>query len=125
MPKIMSRLGVAALLAFAAPLNAQDLAAGSWTGSIAPPGMEAIPLQIQVSGAGSGLSVLVSTVLFPGEIPLNDIRLDGSSMTFWWDLGVRVECTLTRDASGGYAGPCSDGSADGDGQMTMVPPAGQ
>jgi len=114
------------LFAFlAAPLDAQDLTAGSWTGSIAPPGMEPIPLQIAVSGAGSELSVLVSTVLFPGEIPLNDIRLDGSSMSFWWDLGVRVECTLTRDGSGGYAGPCSDGSADGDGQMTMVPPSGQ
>jgi hypothetical protein len=127
MPRIVSRLGIAALLmlAAAAPLNSQELTPGMWTGTIAPPNTEAIPLQFEVSGAGSALSVLVTTVLFQGAIPLNDIRVDATSITFWWDLGARVECTLTRDASGGYAGPCSDGSAAGDGRMTMVPPAGQ
>jgi len=125
MPRIVSRLGIAALLllAAAAPSNAQELTTGTWSGTIAPPNTEAIPLQLEVSGAGPALSVLVTSVLIQGAIPLNDIRVDGTSVSFWWDLGVRVECTLTRDAGGGYAGPCSAGDADENGRMTMVPPA--
>jgi hypothetical protein len=127
MPKVFARLGFAALLvlAAAAPLHAQALTPGTWTGTIAPPNTEAIPLQLEVSGAGAALAVSVTSSLIPGAIPLNDIRVDGDSVTFWWDLGARVECTLTRDASGGYAGPCSAGGAPENGRMTMVPPAGE
>jgi len=127
MPKTAVRLAIAAALTIAAvaPLQGQGLTQGTWTGTISPPGMEAIPVQFEVSGSGSALSISVTTALFPGAISLNDIRVEGTSMTFWFEPGPRVECTLTRDDTGGYAGPCTDGSADGGGGMTMVPPGAE
>jgi hypothetical protein len=127
MAKFSSYLGVAALLALAtaAPVSAQDLTPGTWTGTMSPPGGEAIPVEFQVSGAGAALTVVMTAAMIEDGIPFKDIRVEGQSLTFWWEPGVRVDCTLTRDAAGSYAGACSDGSGSASGGMTMVPPAGQ
>jgi hypothetical protein len=127
MPKFSRYLGVAAMIALAAaaPSSAQELTAGTWTGTMSPPGGEPIPVEFQVSGAGAALTVVMTAAMVQDGIPFNDIRVEGPALTFWWEPGVRVDCTLTRDAAGGYAGSCSDGSGSASGGMTMVPPPGQ
>lgn len=124
MTNLSTRLALAALLTLASVASVEaQLASGTWTGTMSPPGGQPIPVTFEVSGAGSELSVEMSAPMIPDAIPFNDIRIDGPSMTFWWEPGIRVDCTLTRDAGGGYAGSCSDGGDRGAGALTMVPPA--
>ena len=125
MSRTLSRLAAAALLVFAlsARSDAQELTTGTWTGTMSPPGGEAIPVQFQVSGSGAALAVVMTAAIVPDGIPFQDIRVEGPALTFWWEPGVRVDCQLTRTAAGGYEGPCSDGSGGESGAITMVPPA--
>ena len=126
MKRAAAGFGIVVLLALgsAASASAQALAQGTWTGTMSPPGGEAIPVNYQVSGSGGALSIAMMAVQVEGEMPFNDIRLDGPTLTFWWEPGVRVDCSLTRTDAGGFAGTCSDGTGDaGEGTITMVPPA--
>src|SRR5687768_6148258 len=127
MSKTAVRLIIAAGLTLGAvdSLQAQGLTPGTWTGSISNPAGGAADVTFEVGGTATAPTVQMSVSMLPDPIPFNDIRLDGPTMTFWWEPGVRVDCTLTRDAAGGYAGTCSDGSGSGDGRLTMVPPDGQ
>lgn len=118
--------GIVVLLALgsAAPAGAQALAQGTWTGTMAPPGGEAIPVNFEVSESGGALSIAMMAVQVEGEMPFRDIQLTGQTLTFWWEVGVRVDCSLTRTQAGGFEGTCSDGTGDrGEGTLTMVPPA--
>ncbi len=123
------RLLIAAGLTLAAmaprQVEAQGLTPGTWTGSLSNPVGGTAAVTFDVAGTAEAPTVHMSVSMLPEPIPFNDIRLDGQTMTFWWEPGVRVDCTLTRDAAGGYAGTCSDGSGSGEGRLTMVPPDGQ
>ena len=126
MKRTAAGLGIVALLALgsAAPASAQALPQGTWTGTMSPPGGEAIPVNFEVSESAGALSIAMMAVQVEGEMPFRDIRLDGQTMTFWWEVGVRVDCSLTRTEAGGFKGTCSDGTgASGEGTLTMVPPA--
>ena len=126
MKRTAAGLGVVALLALgsATPASAQALPQGTWTGTMSPPGGEAIPVNFEVSESGGALSIAMMAVQVEGEMPFRDIRLDGPTLTFWWEVGVRVDCSLTRTEVGGFAGTCTDGTGDrGEGTLTMVPPA--
>ena len=126
MKRTAAGFGIVALLFFGgtAPASAQTLPQGTWTGTMSPPGGEAIPVNFEVSESGGALSIAMMAVQVEGEMPFNDIRLDGQTLTFWWEPGVRVDCSLTRTEAGGFAGTCSDGTGDsGAGTLTMVPPA--
>ncbi len=129
MPNAARLLIVAGLtLAAMAPrqVEGQGLTPGTWSGSFSnPAGQVTLSVTYDVGGTVEAPTVSMSVSMVPEPIPFNDIRLDGQTMTFWWEPGVRVDCTLTRDASGGYAGACSDGSGSGEGRLTMVPPDGQ
>jgi hypothetical protein len=124
MPKTIARLAFAAALTIAAvaPLQGQGLSAGTWTGSITPPGGEAIPVSFEVGGTAAAPTVAMSAPMVQGTIAFNDIRVEGPMLLFWWEPGVRVDCQLTRTAAGGYEGPCSDGSGGASGALSMVPP---
>ncbi|MGE0160497.1 MAG: hypothetical protein AB7T31_13890 [Gemmatimonadales bacterium] len=128
MSRTSSRLVVAAVLAlltftFAPSVEAQALRPGTWTGSMSNPVGGVVEVTFDVGGTADAPTISMSVSMLPEPIAFNDIRLEGSSMTFWWEPGVRVDCTLMRDAAGGFAGTCSDGSGSGEGRMTMVPPA--
>jgi hypothetical protein len=124
MPKTAVRLLLAAGLTLGAilPLHGQGLTPGTWTGTMANPVGAVVPVTFEVGGTAEAPTVSMSVSMLPEPIAFNDIRFEGPTMTFWWEPGVRVDCQLTRDASGGYAGTCSDGSGSGDGRLTMVPP---
>lgn len=124
MSRPLAAVAVTTLLALApsVPLQAQELTSGTWTGTMSPPGGEAIPVTFEVSGAGAALSVVMSAPMIEGTMAFNDVRLEGPALTFWWEPGIRVDCRLMRTQAGGYEGSCSDGSGRGEGGMTMVPP---
>jgi hypothetical protein len=125
MPKTAVPVLLAAALTFGAvaPLQAQALTPGTWTGTMSNPVGGNVPVTFDVGGTADAPAISMSVSMLPEPIAFNVIRLDGPTMTFWWEPGVRVDCQLTRDAAGGYAGTCSDGSGSGEGRITMVPPA--
>lgn len=107
------------------PAGAQELPRGTWTGTMTPPGGPSIPVTYEIGESGGALSVTMRSAQVEGEIAFNDVQIDGSELTFWWEPGVRVDCTLVRTAAGGFEGGCSDGSGSGgEGRLTMVPPSG-
>jgi hypothetical protein len=110
-------------LGIVAPLQAQALTPGTWTGTMSNPVGGSVSVTFDVGGTAETPTISMSVSMLPEPIAFNDIRLEGSTMTFWWEPGIRVDCQLTRDSGGGYAGTCSDGSGSGDGRITMVPPA--
>ena len=122
--KTAVRLAIAAALTIAAvaPLEAQGLSAGTWTGSMSNPAGASMPVTFEVGGTAEAPTVAMSVSMVPEPISFNDIRLEGAMLIFWWEPGVRVDCQLTRTAAGGYEGPCSDGSGSGSGTLTMIPP---
>ncbi|HUP51963.1 MAG TPA: hypothetical protein VM198_05770 [Longimicrobiales bacterium] len=125
MNKSATYLGVAALLVLgaAAPAAAQDLTPGTWTGSMAPPGAAGVPVTFDVGEASGSVSIVMRSAQVEGEMPFQDVRIEGGELKFWWDPGVRVNCTLERTPTGGYEGPCAGvGGPEGAGRITMVPP---
>ena len=109
--------------AFAAPvtLPAQSLAAGTWTGTMRPPGNDSVAVTFEVSGSGDSLAV---TMLLPNGIraPFSELRLAEGKLMFQWAAGdTTVKCDLAKQESGGFRGPCTD-SEGMTGQIEMVPP---
>ena len=110
-----------ALVTYASPAAAQELELGTWTGLMSPPEGEGVPVTYEVALTAGSLSIVMNNVQL-GEMPFTDPRLDGDELTFWWEPGTRVDCALSRQASGSFEGTCSAGN--GEGAITMVPPTG-
>lgn len=121
-----STTAIAALAAatlVAAPANAQEMALGTWTGTMTPPGASPVPVSYEVSRAGDALAIVMTSVQVEGEMPFQDVMFDGQVLVFWWDPGVRVDCALRWNDEGSLQGTCTDGRADdAQGAMVMTPP---
>jgi len=115
---------VALAVALAAgPVSAQEMALGTWTGTMTPPGAQPVPVSYQVSRAGDALAIVMTSDEVEGEMPFQDVMFDGQVLVFWWDPGVRVDCALRWTDEGALQGTCTDGRAeDGQGAMVMTPP---
>lgn len=120
---------VVAVLALGAPcattsIVAQEIEHGTWTGALTPPGGEPIAVTLRVGDQDGALSIVMNS-LNDGDIDLNDERLEGDELTFWFEPGERVDCTLTRQDDGSFEGVCADqrGSDGGEGTLAMVPPS--
>ena len=126
MQKVALLLGLATVLTLsvAPPARAQELTPGTWTGTMAPPGAPTgIPVTFVIGRTDGALSIVMRSAQVEGDMPFQDVRLDGSELTFWWEPGVRVDCALQRTEAGGFAGDCTGVSGpDGAGRITMVPP---
>lgn len=119
------KLKVLALLLFGisvpAVCSAQSLKAGTWTGTVVPPGQDQpMPVTFDVTVRGDSLGIVLHAGDhgdFTGE---NVMHSDGK-ISFVFSPGPRVTCTLAQTEEGAFAGPCmgDDGS---EAKMTMVPP---
>ena len=125
MKKTAAGFGVLALLAMcvATPVESQELELGTWTGTMQPPGGGSMAVGYEVGRADGALSIVMSgagqTMVF------HDVKLEADELTFWWEPGPRIDCTLARQEGGSFEGICSEGTgADGDGTLIMVPPSG-
>jgi hypothetical protein len=106
-------------LAFASPAGAQELEQGTWTGEMYPPGGLGVEVTYRVSQTNGALSIVMNNVEL-GDMPLSEPRLDGDRLTFWWEPGTRVDCTLQRQADRSFTGACAAGN--GEGSVIMRPP---
>lgn len=125
MRKMVAGLGIVVLVAMwaATPASAQTLQPGTWTGALTPPGGADVPVTFEVGETAGALSIVMNEPQM-GGIDFSDVRLEGNELTFWWEPGVRVDCTLTRNEDMSFGGICSDGrGADGQGVLLMRPPA--
>ena len=121
--KAAAGLGMITLLAMwiTTPIGAQELARGTWTGTMSPPGSPSVDVTYEVGEGGGGLSIVMNAP--QGLTPFNDVQLDGDELTFWWEPNIRVDCTLLRKEDGSFEGPCSPAGGE-EGTLTMVPPSG-
>jgi hypothetical protein len=77
-----------------------------------------------VGETGGAVSIVMRSAQVEGDMPFQDVHLEGSELTFWWNPGVRVNCTLARTLGGGFEGSCAgEGGPEGAGRISMVPPA--
>jgi hypothetical protein len=79
-----------------------------------------VPVTYRVGINGGALQIVMNNVQL-GDMLFNEPRLSGNELTFWWEPGTRVDCTLTRQEDRSFEGTCSAGN--GDGAIKMVPPA--
>ena len=108
----------------AAPIGAQDIERGTWTGSIALPGGSSLPVTYEIGDTDGALSVVMNNEQL-GDVVFSDARFDGEALTFWWEPGIRVNCSLLPKEDGSFVGGCTDGSGpEGEGPLTMMPPPG-
>jgi hypothetical protein len=106
------------------PASAQQLTPGVWTGTITLPGDRSFTVTYEVGRVDGALAIAMTSILVQEVVRFQDVDLSGDELTFWWEPGLRVDCTLTRTEGGGFEGPCTpDGGGGGAAALTMVPPA--
>lgn len=117
---VAGAVALSALLA--APAHTQELQPGLWRGEMTPPGADPLPVVVQVSQRDGALFLVMSNPDL-GPMVFSEPVLNGDELTFWWNVGVRIDCTLARQDDGSFEGPCvDDGPAAGEGRLTMSPP---
>ncbi len=105
----------------AAPVIAQTLDTGTWTGTVAPSAADAQDVSYEVSRNAGG-ELRIRLVLAAGSVGFEDVAYDGSVLTFKWrDGNMFLTCVLERLDDGSFEGACSRESRDPTG-VTMVPP---
>ena len=128
MKRTAAGLGIVALLAMwvATPVGAQELAPGTWTGTMSPPqNSPSVAVTYEVGETDGALSIVMSAPGLGQSMTFSDVKLNGDELTFWWEPGARVDCTLLRKEDGSFEGICTDGSGpDGEGTLRMLPPSG-
>jgi hypothetical protein len=98
------------------------LEVGKWTGSVTPPGNDAMDIEFAVAAAGDTMKIDM-TILAMGEaIPLSDVKVEATKVSFGFNVqGTAVTCSLAKKDDGSYAGECGDGGGNS-APMTMIPP---
>jgi hypothetical protein len=116
---------VCAWTLLATPAGAQDLEHGTWTGLMTPPGGQPIPVSFEIGETDGSLSIVMKHETLP-DMAFTDERIEGDELTFWWEPGTRVDCSLTRQGDGSFQGVCADdrGADGGEGPIEMRPPSG-
>ena len=120
-----TKVFVLLLLALAVPATicsgqSSTVKPGKWTGSVTPPNGEETPVTADVTVNGDSLGI----VLHAGEH--GDFSTTGGfhkegTITFSFEPGPVVHCTLTKNTEGSYVGECVEDSGDV-AQITLVPP---
>ena len=126
MNRTAAGLGIATLLAMwvTTPVGAQELERGTWTGTMSPPQVSpSVPVTYEVGEIDGALTIVITGI--GQSFSFNDIALDGDELTFWWEPGTRVDCTLLRKEDGSFEGICTEGTGPGEGTLTMWPPSGE
>lgn len=114
-----SALGLPAL---SSPLAAQELASGTWTGSLTGPDGQSFPVEYEVVSDGDDLSI---TMIAPGqgEMPFERISREDGVLSMGFEIpGVSVDCELTAADDGSLEGDCT-GSDGQSGVIKMIPPS--
>lgn len=100
--------------------HGQALQTGTWTGEIIPPEGFVNAVTYDVIATNDSLAITLN-VPNMGTIPFEDIALNADTLTFSWELGVALQCSLTLQDDGSFDGECGDAQGI-TGIVTMVPP---
>ena len=110
MKKAFAALAAVSMTLLAAlPASAQQLTPGVWTGTITLPGDRPFTVTYEVGRVDGALAIAMTSILVQEVVRFQDVELSGDELTFWWEPGLRVDCTLTRTEGGGFEGPCTPG----------------
>ena len=126
MNRTAAGLGIVTLLAMGVTtsVDAQEMERGTWTGTMSPPGNPSVAVTYEVGETDGALSIVMTAPEVGESMTFSDVKLDGDELTFWWEPGGRVDCTLLRKEDGSFEGICTDGSGpSGEGTLTMLPPS--
>jgi hypothetical protein len=110
------------LLTLATPSTVfgQKIQAGTWTGTITPPNSNAVEVTFEVTVAGDSTKITAKGTP-RGDLPFANVHVAADRVTFDFNAGETISCTLMRQQGGGYKGNCLD-SAGGTGVIEMLPP---
>ena len=105
-------------LAFAAPapIAAQKLETGIWTGTITPPDGAAVNVTYDVRTSGDTTRITANAEM--GSFTFVDVKVLADRITFTFTPGdTHVSCVLMLGEGGSYKGDCtdSDGGTDAGG----------
>lgn len=125
MKNTITALAVALIAsATALPASAQELSPGVWSGTITLPGNpRPMNVSYEVGRVDGSLAIAMTSILVQEVIRFRDVELSQDELTFWWEPGVPVDCTLQRTESGTFEGPCEPRGGGPAGALIMVPPA--
>ena len=112
-------LALAAIVILPAAASAQAMQPGKWTGSATPPDGE-VQLTFDVTVKGDTIGIMLSAGEH-GSFKLEEVKLANNKLTFWFQPGPRVNCTLDRKENGNFEGACAgdDGLSV---PFKMIPP---
>ena len=113
-------LFIAGALAMPASLAAQKIAAGTWTGSIAPPNGGNLEATFNVRVSGDSTKITLNA---DGRtIETYDVKVEAKRVLFTFAAGSNaIRCTLLLGEDKNYSGDCLD-SSGGKGAIVMRPP---
>jgi hypothetical protein len=111
----------ALLIGLPAASSAQTIEAGTWTGTVQPPGNEVYQVTCVVSGTKDSVAITIRQEQL-GSFPARDIRVLADRITFTWSPGNdNVKCILMKKDDSSFAGDCTDAEG-GTGHLVMIPP---
>ena len=100
----------------------QRLEAGTWSGTVIPPGAEAAPVTFAVSYVADTLKIELDAGDH-GKFAAYDAKFEGGKVTFKFRPGPEVLCVLDKKDNG-YAGACTDEGGEA-ASIDMIPPRKQ
>ena len=113
-------LALAAALALPASLSAQKMAAGTWTGTIAPPDQGVLNATFDVRQSGD--TTMISHNADGRVVETSDVKVQADRLLFTFSPGGGpIRCTLMLKDDKSYSGDCIDPQG-GKGVITMKPP---
>jgi hypothetical protein len=96
---------------------ATRLPAGTWTGTVTPPGGQVFNVQYEVASTADSAAIVI---LGNGNrYPASSVRFESGSLRFSWQPGPTLECVLAPQPDGGFAGECGTPNP---GRLVMIPP---
>jgi hypothetical protein len=100
--------------------QSQPLKSGTWTGTVVPPEGDITSVTFEVTVNPGSLAIVIHAGEH-GNFETKEARYADGKITFTFEPGPVVACTLTRDDAGVFKGSCLDDEG-GEAKLTMVPP---
>ena len=109
----------------AAPIpHAQQLKAGTWTGTVTPPDDAMLDVLYTVTNEDGGTQIALQVPEMGMELAFENVQVEDGALTFNVSVDTTyLDCEMTRQDDGSFEGYCVDPDGEA-GFLTMVPPEG-
>lgn len=114
-------LVVACALVLPAAAHAQKLQTGRWTGRVTTPNGEITDITADVTMANDTAKMTIDAGAH-GSFQIADVKFDGTTITFSFQPGPIVDCTLKKQEDGSFSGQCIEEGGGGAADMVLNPP---